>query len=248
MKKLILLLSFAVSVAAFGQNITDAQGSKQGKWKKLYPNGEVMYEGTFKDDKPVGEMLRYDESGKLRSIQQYAEGSDNFTVEYYDPQTGKLTSKGAYNGKLRDGEWQYIAPESGTVVMIEHLKNGKLSGTTQIFNLDKGLIEEMNWVDDVMVGAHKRYFDDGTLYIEQQYDTGGALTGEVKMYFENGALAAKGNYTAGKKEGKFEFFNPDGTPDFSFIARDNVLPQTSIDVRQQTVLQDFLQQIEGVGN
>ena len=58
-KQLIILLSLLLmSGNAMTQNLTDAAGKKQGQWVKNYPNGKIMYEGTFKDDKPVGLFKR----------------------------------------------------------------------------------------------------------------------------------------------------------------------------------------------
>ncbi|MCK4749060.1 MAG: hypothetical protein KAT15_18535 [Bacteroidales bacterium] len=52
-------------------NQTDNQGRKQGHWKKSYPNGELMYRGFFRDDRPVGLMERFYDDGKLRAVLDY---------------------------------------------------------------------------------------------------------------------------------------------------------------------------------
>ncbi|MDR1699458.1 MAG: toxin-antitoxin system YwqK family antitoxin [Prevotellaceae bacterium] len=244
MKKLIVSLSFLISLSAFSQNITDAQGLKQGQWKKLYPNGQIMYEGTFKDDQPIGEMTRYYENGIIRSKQIFTPNSDISTAEHYNTE-GNLFSKGTYKGQLREGEWQYFAND--VKVMTEQFKDGKKNGVSKEFTTTGGVIDETNWTNDVRTGVRKRFFDDGKIYTEMTYDAAGILNGEAKMYFENTALATRGTYKDGKKEGKFEFFNPDGTPDFSFEARAGVITgQFFPDERQRQMLVDFEQQIEGI--
>ena len=40
-------------------NQTDKQGLKQGFWIKKYPNGNIMYQGYFIDDKPAKLMKRF---------------------------------------------------------------------------------------------------------------------------------------------------------------------------------------------
>ena len=35
-------------------NITDADGLKQGRWIRVYPNGKLYYSGSFRDGRPVG--------------------------------------------------------------------------------------------------------------------------------------------------------------------------------------------------
>ncbi|GAH37310.1 unnamed protein product, partial [marine sediment metagenome] len=37
-------------------NQVDKNGLKQGYWKKYYDNGNIKYEGYFKNDKPTGEL------------------------------------------------------------------------------------------------------------------------------------------------------------------------------------------------
>ncbi len=241
MKKLIISLSLLVCASAAAQNVTDAKGLKQGQWKKLYPNGQTMYEGTFQNDKPVGEMLRYYENGTLRARQIFAAEADSSSVEHFNAE-GNLFSQGSYKGQLREGEWQYFT--NGTKVMTEELKGGQKNGVSREFTKAGVVIDETNWVNDVRAGVRKRFFDDGKLYAEMTYDTNGVLSGEAKMYFENGALNGKGSYKDGKKEGIFEFFNPDGTPDFTFDANAEE-QQFFPDERQRQMFFDFELQIEG---
>jgi antitoxin component YwqK of YwqJK toxin-antitoxin module len=71
----ILTISYliAISIIASGQigteiNKTDQQGRKQGRWIKKYPNENVMYDGFFKDDHPVGEFRRYYENNTIKYL------------------------------------------------------------------------------------------------------------------------------------------------------------------------------------
>jgi len=60
--RLIFILPLLLlSTTVMSQNVTDAGGKKQGPWVKKYPNGNIMYQGTFRDDKPVGLFKRYTE-------------------------------------------------------------------------------------------------------------------------------------------------------------------------------------------
>ena len=34
-------------------NVTDANGFKQGRWIRVYPDGQLYYSGSFLDSKPV---------------------------------------------------------------------------------------------------------------------------------------------------------------------------------------------------
>ena len=86
-KKIILILSLAAaSLLVTGQsevniNKTDQQGRKQGEWIKKYPDGNIQYEGTFRDDHPIGEFKRYSEDKKLQSVMVYS--NDGMTFARY---------------------------------------------------------------------------------------------------------------------------------------------------------------------
>ena len=58
------ILFLGISYAQVNQ--LDAKGLKQGLWYKNFPGTKIhMYEGTFKDDKPVGIFKYHYESGRL---------------------------------------------------------------------------------------------------------------------------------------------------------------------------------------
>ena len=72
------LFCFGISLSVFAQsdtiNQSDAQNRKQGYWEKKYGNGELRYQGYFKDNAPIGEMKRFYESGALQAILDYGNG------------------------------------------------------------------------------------------------------------------------------------------------------------------------------
>jgi len=80
MKSIFLLLSVLFFLnnanAQFLSNQSDAKGLRQGKWLAKYPDGKTRYEGSFRDNKPVGEWKRYHENGKLKANLYYKENSD----------------------------------------------------------------------------------------------------------------------------------------------------------------------------
>jgi antitoxin component YwqK of YwqJK toxin-antitoxin module len=82
MKLKILSIALLLGIASIapGQttadiNKTDQQGRKQGHWIKKYPKGNTMYEGSFIDDKPVGEFKRFNSNNTLKSILIYSSNS-----------------------------------------------------------------------------------------------------------------------------------------------------------------------------
>ena len=61
MNKLIVVIYIFIGLSGFsqGENKIDANGQKQGEWKKYHENGMLRYIGTFKNDKPIDEFKYY---------------------------------------------------------------------------------------------------------------------------------------------------------------------------------------------
>src|SRR5665647_1786479 len=112
MKKLIfLLLLFVVPLTFISAqetiNQTDANGHKQGRWINKYPNGTIRYEGSFTDDKPVGEWKRFHENGKIKAQMYHIPNTDRATAELFDS-NGVRYAKGNYKGTAKDSTWNYF--------------------------------------------------------------------------------------------------------------------------------------------
>ena len=92
----------------------------QAEYKKTkYPNGNVKMEGYFEDGKPVGEVKRYHENGKLQGIQIFAQDGTSKAEIYAGD--GTLSARGNYVGQSKQGLWRYYA-SSGYLFMMENKK------------------------------------------------------------------------------------------------------------------------------
>src|SRR5687768_5419253 len=84
-RALLLLLAVTLAPAALlaqvpdgvYPNTTDAQGRKQGAWKKLDEQGTVIYVGQFKDDKPYGLFTYFDTEGFKMTEMDFGNGTTN---------------------------------------------------------------------------------------------------------------------------------------------------------------------------
>ena len=84
MKTFISLILLGGIAALHGQNRLDEQGRKTGPWKVEYPGGKTRYEGTFHEGEPVGEMIRYYETGAVSARMMFDPDSDrSYTRLYY---------------------------------------------------------------------------------------------------------------------------------------------------------------------
>ena len=63
----LIIAALLLTVFAMAQdfNQTDSKGRRQGQWRDFYPNGQLRYEGEFKNNKCKGTFRYYDEQGNL---------------------------------------------------------------------------------------------------------------------------------------------------------------------------------------
>ncbi len=215
MKNISLLIGLIFTTCAlFAQadtifNQTDAQNQKQGFWKKSYPNGKLMYQGRFKDNKPVGEMRRYFESGALKAIIVYQKGSDVARTRLFY-EDGSLAATGNYINSLKDSTWTYYSFYEKTVTTRETFLMGKRNGTTTHYYKDGSVSEITGWENDKRSGIWEQYFPNKTPRLKANY-ANNKLEGTFNVYYESGKPYISGIYKNDLREGEWKFFNPDGS-------------------------------------
>ncbi|MDP3432994.1 MAG: hypothetical protein Q8T04_08535, partial [Bacteroidota bacterium] len=141
-----IILLFAGSIVAQNSvNQIDPQGRKQGFWTKKDADGKLSYQGTFKNDQPVGEMKRFHPNGKLKAVLNFIEGSELSDASLYD-ESGNLIAQGKYIGQMKTGEWSYF--KDAKIVSAESFLNGQKNGISKKYYTTGELMEESNWKDD----------------------------------------------------------------------------------------------------
>jgi len=210
---LVFFLLFPISTEACSPpdtlwNQADDLGRKQGNWRKYYPNGELMYRGFFRDDQPMGEMLRYYDDGKLSVRLDYSEKPGcAYAVMYF--KNGLPGAIGKYQFQKRDSIWNYYSFYSGALTHQETYRMGLKNGVSKTFYPDESVAEIISWKDDMKHGEWKQFFEDSTLRLSSSYDSG-QLQGPYRVY--NGAqiLIMEGSYNHGKMDGDWKFYDKEG--------------------------------------
>jgi antitoxin component YwqK of YwqJK toxin-antitoxin module len=220
-------------------NQTDSKGLKQGCWKKYYPNGSLMYQGHFKDDKPVGEMKRYFESGSLKAILFFDEKEDYASARIFY-ENGTLASEGFYSGSEKDSIWSYYSYYDTQLKSRETYKKGMKHGFSWEYYPGGRCFEKTEWKDNQKSGIWEQYFEDGSIRLKGQY-THGKLTGNFIVYYSKGHPMVIGGYKDNKREGSWKYFNKNGRMDHEIrYAGGQPLNETEL-TRQQ---QEFFRRIE----
>ena len=69
------------------------EGEKNGKIEKYYENGQLEFEGQYKNDRKIGEWKWFDESGNIIDVQTY----DGTQIEKSDSVVVKKNGSGFLN-------------------------------------------------------------------------------------------------------------------------------------------------------
>ena len=202
-----LLLS--VTVVAQDFNKTDSKGRRQGVWKDFYPNGQMRYEGEFKNDKCKGTFRYYDEQGNLKATNEFDKSGERALNKTFAP-NGRVVATGYYVNQKKEGEWKYYDKSSGQMLLVEDNKDGKVEGWSKLYNPNNGVLaEETQYVGGQPEGQCRKYSDTGTLLMECQYHNG-LLEGPAKTYYPTSTLKEVGQYHLGQKAGIWKTYNEEG--------------------------------------
>jgi len=207
----LILASLLLAVtSAFAQfNRIDNKGRRQGNWHDHYSNGQVRYEGRFKNDKCKGMFRYYDEQGNLKATNEFDKSGTKALNKTFAP-NGRIIATGYYVDQKKDGEWKYYDADSGQLRLVEDNKDGKVDGWSRLYNPKNGkLAEETQYVDGQPEGQCHKYSDTGVLLMDCQYHNG-LLEGPVKTYYPSTALKEEGQYEQGQKVGFWKTYNEDG--------------------------------------
>lgn len=208
MKELLLMMLFIPLLAATQgiTNQTDQGGLKQGKWMRTYPNGKIMYEGNFINDKPVGEWRRYHESGTIKAVMKYHSGSDTVDAVLHDTD-GKPIAEGKFVAERKTGLWKQYS--TGKIISEEEFVNGMKHGKSRIFYPTGELLEEMDWKEGKRNGSYRAFYLSGKPFLECRYEDD-QRNGFCVTYFPSGIMEVDALYRNDLPEGEWKYFSEKG--------------------------------------
>lgn len=204
MRLLFTLLLF-LPVFCFSQtNQTDANGLKQGKWKKKQANGRLIYQGQFKDDKPVGEWKRYHKGGQVKAEIVYS--GDTAKTVLYDVWRKKV-AEGNFVDQKKEGVWSLY--RNTLKVTQEEYKNGLKHGVAIRFYETGEIVEKCTWVNGQQEGTYQVFYKNGKPYFQCKMK-GDMRHGLVLIYFDNGMQELEGEYKNNLRQGEWKYQNKQG--------------------------------------
>ncbi|MDR2848745.1 MAG: hypothetical protein LBV39_06525 [Bacteroidales bacterium] len=238
---LFLLLMFtAVSLSAQQtKNHRDAQGRKQGYWEAVDREGRLVYSGTFKDDKPIGEMKRYHSAGGVRVIMLYRENSKKIYSRFFW-QNGELAAEGNYIGNKRDSLWTFYSYYTRKITYQQMYENGMRNGKSQNFYATGAVNEELLWVNDQKIGEWRQFFESGQPKLTATYRNN-QLEGDYVVYYPDGKKETTGQYRNGLPDGDWTYYNPNETVATTIVYKNGIIINEEQLTEEQ---QKFFQLIE----
>jgi antitoxin component YwqK of YwqJK toxin-antitoxin module len=204
--KQIILLFLLLPILVCGQenlNQTDSNGWKQGRWEKRYPDGQKMYEGSFKNNKPVGEWKRYHETGGVKAILQYNENNDSVKARLFETAAHPV-AEGKYFRENKEGLWIYYA--DGVRIAEENFVKGMRNGICRKYYVTGELLEESEWKDNQKDGKYQAFFLSGKPYLQCMYKND-RREGRFFSYFLSGMTEVESYYTNDLPDGTWKYFN-----------------------------------------
>ena len=224
MKKQLLLLlwvmfPFGLLVGQGVINQTDVNGHKQGHWIGKYPNGTIRYEGSFANDKPVGEWKRFHENGKIKALLHQFPNTDKASAELFD-NNGVRYAKGNYKGTAKDSTWNYY--NNLRLVGQENYSGGIKNGRSLTF-FENGIpATESNWTNGLLDGVCRSFYSSGEKKTETIFQQG-KREGLNLVYYESGKPQITGQYDNDQSDGTWKFMDESGKVKYQLKYKKGIL-------------------------
>ncbi len=206
MRSTLLILLFLPYLAVSQINQTDNNGLRQGFWQKKQATGRLIYEGNFKDGKPVGEWKRYHSGGQLKAIIVYRTDSDSADVQLFDEWRNKVAD-GIYLNQKKSGLWTYYS--ANRKISDEQMKNGVKHGKSRKYYDTGEIWEETDWVNGVQEGNFQVFFKNGKPFFQCKMKNN-QRNGLCLTYFQNERVELEACYINGLHDGEWKYYNENG--------------------------------------
>lgn len=204
MRILIVLFLFFPTIVFSQLNQTDSDGLRQGSWQKKQANGRLMYEGEFKDGKPVGDWKRYHPGGQIKAEITYK--GDTARTQLYDVWR-KRVAEGIFINQKKEGVWSIF--KNKQKVAEEEYKGGIKNGVSRRFYDTREVMEECDWVNGKQEGNYQVFYKNGEPYMQCKM-TDNLRNGLFLIYFENKQQELVGEYKNNLRHGEWKYYSEKG--------------------------------------
>ena len=160
-------------------NVLDANGRRQGWWRFVaptskrpgYPDGALVEEGRFRDNKRVGLWRRYWPNGRLMSEVTYEMGRPRgqYTTYY---RTGKVEEHGHWDLDRNTGAFKRYHPNGQVAQDFIFDTNGVRNGDQKYYHDNGELAVQVHIREGREEGLLKRFDASGQLTQQAEFNNG----------------------------------------------------------------------------
>jgi antitoxin component YwqK of YwqJK toxin-antitoxin module len=241
--RIVTILLIIIPFLSFSQiNQTDSAGLRQGLWEKKQPNGRLIYEGNFKDGKPIGNWKRYHTGGQVKAIIDYKQNSDSAITQIFD-KFRKKVAEGIYVNQKKEGNWIYYS--KNRKIAEEQFQNNLKNGTSLKYYNSGELMEEIDWINGNQEGKYQTYYKSGQPYLQCKMRQN-LRHGLCLVYTQKGKLEMEANYNNNLRHGEWKFYNAFG--EFQYVLKYNNGEILNPEVRDSIANQKLLNIEKGKEN
>jgi len=187
------------------EGVVDEAGNRNGKWKELYADGQVLAEGQFANNRRSGLWKFYNSSAGTEQTGSYNNGRpDGLWKWYYE--NGALLREEEYFQGQRDGLYTEYSV-TGEIIAQGQYSDGEKNGEWIFKSGD--FSEEGKYIIGLKDGVWRSYFTNGKVKYKGNYVQGNP-DGQQSFYYENGKLKEVQYFRMGIREKTWKKFNEEG--------------------------------------
>jgi len=199
------------------EGLIDEAGNSNGRWKDFYPNGKILAEGQYTDNRRTGTWKFYNLLQKIEQTGAYNNGRpDGLWKWYYE--NGTLLREEEYFQGQRDGLCTEYS-ETGEVIAEGQYSDGEKNGEWKFKYGD--FTEEGKYIIGLKDGLWKAYFTNGKLKFKGSYIQGNP-DGTHTYYYESGKIKEEQNFQMGIRQKTWKKFDEEGIPVLVITYKDDV--------------------------
>ncbi|MCK5820823.1 MAG: hypothetical protein KAH17_03010 [Bacteroidales bacterium] len=180
---------------------------KQGLWKKLYDNDNIMLEENYNNGILHGYYREYSRRGQLLVSKFYEYGKE---IERIDDEKIKIEIRNQFDSKGQIAASGGFINNTPVGIHRKYTDNRSVINTTEYSNsgqiVSDGITDEKGKKDEFW----KFYYNTGQLKSEGSFNNN-IRHGVWKYYFPNQQLEQTGSFRSGREDGLWTWFYEDGS-------------------------------------
>jgi TonB family protein len=185
---------------------------KHGYFKEYDLTAHLIFKGAYRRNRLDGVVWTYERNtGKPIMQMTYMDGISNGLVANYNG-SDSISSTGMSANSYKDGEWTHYYYNSNKVRASFNYINGRKHGRFSWFYKSGNKMSEGTYTKGKQTGHYISYYNSPGVISQKLFFLESGLADGISQEFDSatGKVIKEGMYLNGKKDGKWNYFYPDG--------------------------------------